>query len=75
VQSSGSEWVVAVVFGGGVIALWLWVLYLALRVPGERWAAAGQSRPLWIFLIVVLSIPGAALYLLLVAPSLSPQRE
>ena len=76
VQTSVSEWVVVIVFGGGIIALWLWILYLALRVPRERWTEAGQSKPLWIFLIVVLSVPGAALYLVLVAPSLSRrQRE
>jgi hypothetical protein len=75
VQSSVSEWIVVIIFGGGIIALWLWILYLALRVPRERWAEAGQSRPLWIFLIIVLGVLGAALYLMLVAPSLSPQRE
>jgi hypothetical protein len=75
VQTSVSEWVLTIVVGGGIVALWLWILSLAIRVPRERWDEAGQSKPLWIFLIVFLNVPGAALYLMLVAPSLSLQSE
>lgn len=75
VQASVSEWALTIVVGGGIVALWLWILSLAIRVPRERWDKAGQSKPLWIILIVVLNVPGAALYLMLVAPSLSLQRE
>jgi hypothetical protein len=75
VQASVWAWALTIVVGGGIVALWLWILSLALRVPRERWDEAGQSKPLWIFLIVVLSVPGAALYLAFVAPSLSSQSE
>lgn len=57
------ETVLVLTAGIGIVAIWLWILVQALRIPDERWSAAGQSKGLWIFLIVVLGLVGSARYL------------
>lgn len=43
-------------------ALWLWSLVDALRINDQTWEAAGQSRILWVMVIIFLSLLGSALY-------------
>jgi hypothetical protein len=58
-------------------AIWISSLVDALRIPDQRWAAAGQNKVLWVVLIVVLGLLGSLLYVLmprktLVAPTSEP---
>lgn len=46
-------------------ALWIWSLVDALRIPDQRWSAAGENKILWVVLIVVLGILGSILYVLI----------
>jgi hypothetical protein len=46
-------------------ATWIWSLVDALRIPDQRWAAAGENKVLWVVLIVVLGLLGSLLYVLM----------
>lgn len=46
-------------------AIWVWSLVDALRIPDQRWAAAGENKVLWVVLIVVLGLLGSLLYVLM----------
>lgn len=46
-------------------AIWIWSLVDALRIPDQRWAAAGQNKVLWSILIVLLGLLGSLLYVLM----------
>jgi hypothetical protein len=55
--------------------LWVWTLVDALRTPQHRWVAAGQSKVLWVLvlvgsLFVGMAFLGSVLYLLLPRPRL-----
>jgi hypothetical protein len=50
---------------------WLLVLIQALRVPDHDWAAAGQSKILWVLVMVLLGILGTILYVLIARPALA----
>ena len=62
----------AIVIVLGVLLLVLpWIAIRdVLRHPRERWSAVGASRWLWITVIVVLPVLGAALYIRRVRPQL-----
>ena len=51
-------------------ALWVWSLVDALVIPDLQWTAAGQSKLLWVLLIVFLGLLGSLLYVVLARPSL-----
>ena len=51
-------------------ALWLLSLVDALRIEDARWARAGQSKLLWVLLIVLLGLLGSLLYLAMARPAL-----
>ena len=59
------------------LALWLWAVVDAVRRPEAQWAAAGQSKALWLVVLVVsllvggLAWIGALLYLLVARPALT----
>lgn len=57
-------WLVAVVW-------WLIVLIEALRLPDEAWVHAGQSKMLWVLLMVFLGVIGTILYVVIVRPALA----
>jgi hypothetical protein len=57
-------WLVAVVW-------WLIVLIGALRLPDEAWVDAGQSKMLWVLLMVFLGVIGTILYVVIVRPALA----
>jgi uncharacterized RDD family membrane protein YckC len=46
-------------------AIWIWSLVDALRIPDQRWTAAGENKILWVILIVVLGLLGSLLYVLM----------
>jgi hypothetical protein len=46
-------------------AIWVWSLVDVLRIPDQRWAAAGQNKVLRVVLIVVLGLLGSLLYTLM----------
>lgn len=46
-------------------AIWIWSLVDALRIPDQRWSAAGENKILWVILIVVLGLLGSLLYVLM----------
>ncbi len=49
---------------------WIVVLVQALRVPEADWVAAGQSKILWVLVMVLLGILGTILYVLIARPAL-----
>lgn len=60
----------------GLVAsvLWLWGLVDALRISDERWATAGQSKLIWVLVIVFLGALGALLYAVIARPVLTARR-
>lgn len=63
----------------GLIALattvvWIVSLVDALRIDDRRWAAAGQSKLLWVLLIVLLGLLGSLLYAVMARPALTRAR-
>lgn len=50
--------------------LWVWALANSLSRPDREWEAAGQSRILWVLVIVFTGFIGAILYLLIARPQL-----
>ncbi|MGN6089217.1 MAG: PLDc N-terminal domain-containing protein [Actinomycetes bacterium] len=59
--------------GVGMLVLWVWSLVDALRTPDARWRMAGQSKLLWVLLIVFLHVLGSVLYALIARPALRAQ--
>lgn len=51
---------------------WLLVLIQALRVPDQVWTGAGQSKILWVLIMVLLGVLGTILYVLIARPALGP---
>ena len=54
----------------GLFVWWLVVLIEALKVPDRQWDAAGQSKILYVLLMVFAGIVGTILYLVLAKPEL-----
>jgi hypothetical protein len=61
------------------LALWVWGIIDAARRPGHQWAAAGQSKALWLGIIVGLGLVlgcgslgwvGSLLYAFIARPAL-----
>ncbi|WP_406032084.1 hypothetical protein OG801_26835 [Nocardioides sp. NBC_00163] len=73
---TGAEW--ASLIGGIVLLLvwlaltvwWLVMLVQALRTPDSVWAAADQSKILYVLLIIFLGWLGALLYVIIARPRL-----
>ena len=61
--------------GLAMTALWVWSLVDALRIDDRRWDAAGQSKILWVLLIVLLGLLGSILYLVIPRPALLRARQ
>jgi len=64
-----------IVFVGIAVALvasvfWLAALVGALRTSDEKWAAIGQSKLVWVVVIVFLHVLGALLYFVIPRPAL-----
>ena len=53
-----------------LFALWVFTLVDAVRRPEEQWAAAGQSKVLWIVLLVVVGVVLSIVYLFYPRPQL-----
>ena len=73
---TGAEW--AYLIGGIVLLLvwfaltvwWLVMLVQALRTPDSVWAAADQSKILYVLLMIFLGWLGALLYVVIARPRL-----
>ncbi len=63
---------VLVVLGLGLVmtVLWLVALVDALRVPDPVWERAGQSKLLWVLVVVLAGVLGALLYAVMARPAL-----
>ena len=61
-QFPGGTLVVLAVIAIGA-ALWVWALIDALRINDQTWAAAGQSKLVWVVVIILLSVLGSILYI------------
>lgn len=61
-----------VVLGLGLVMTVLWLLALvdALRVPDPAWQRAGQSKLLWVLVVVLAGWLGALLYAVMARPAL-----
>jgi hypothetical protein len=66
--------VIFLAVGAVLTALWLWSLVDALRISDQRWSTAGQSKLLWVLLIVVLGVVGSVLYVAIPRPALGRLR-
>ncbi len=56
-------------------AVFVWGLVDALRRSDEEWAAAGQSKWLWVVVILVAGVIGVVLYWFMVRPKLEQVRR
>lgn len=62
---------VIVLFVVAALVLLPWIaLRSVFRQPAERWEAAGHSRVVWVAVIVLVPVLGAALYIRRVRPRL-----
>lgn len=69
----GAVGILLLLFGLVVVAsfvLWIWALVDALGNPDSAYAATGQSKILWVLVIVFLHALGALLYLAIARPQL-----
>jgi hypothetical protein len=73
---TGAEWAYLI---GGIVLLavwfaltvwWLVMLVQALRTPDSVWAAADQSKILYVLLMIFLGWLGALLYVVIARPKL-----
>jgi len=53
-----------------MFVVWVWALIDALQKTDGQWAAAGQSKVLWVLLIALLGFLGAILYFAMARPAL-----
>jgi hypothetical protein len=56
-----------------MLAVWIWSLVDALRFSDQRWVTAGQSKVLWVILIVLLGLLGSLLYVVVARPAVLRQ--
>ena len=72
----GAEWLVLIggvalpLIGLAITVWWLLMLVQALRTPDSVWAAAGQSKILYVLLMIFLGWLGALLYVFIARPGL-----
>ncbi len=57
-------------FGLAGFAFWVWSLVDAIQRPDADWEQAGQSKLVWILVLVFVGIIGSFIYLLVARPSL-----
>lgn len=69
----GGDVLVLFVVAALVLLPWL-ALRSVFRHPAERWEQAGHSRSVWIVVILLVPVLGAALYIRRVRPRLRAQR-
>lgn len=67
-----SSLVVLVVLAGGLALFvwWLMMLIEALKIPGQRWEAAGHNQVLYVIGMFILGWLGTLLYVLIPRSSL-----
>jgi hypothetical protein len=65
-----SEVVLVLALGLAMTALWLVALVDALRIPDSVWDRAGQSKLLWVLVVVLAGVIGALLYAVMARPAL-----
>ncbi|MFE3999862.1 hypothetical protein ACFX43_13815 [Nocardioides sp. YIM B13467] len=61
---------VLLLIGLAVTVWWLLMLIQALRTPDSVWSAAGQSKILYVLLMIFLGWLGALLYVFIARPAL-----
>lgn len=72
----GAEWLVLIggvalpLIGLAITVWWLLMLIQALRTPDSVWAAAGQSKLVYVLLMIFLGWLGALLYVFIARPAL-----
>lgn len=66
-----AQWlVIFVVVAMVMTAFWLVALVDALRIPDGTWQRAGQSKLVWVLVVVLLHLLGAILYAVMARPAL-----
>ncbi len=55
------------------IGIWIWAFFDALSWPEEVWREAGESKTLWLLLILVLQFFGTLFYWWRIRPKLMGQ--
>lgn len=60
------EWIVILLY----LIPMVWAMAHALRTTEERWDAAGQSRLVWVVVILLAPLLGPVLYYLIALPRL-----
>ena len=56
-------------------AFWLWALIDALQRPEAEWQRAGQSKLVWILVMIFLGLLGSFIYLVVARPRLNEVRD
>lgn len=65
-----AEVLVVFVLGLLMTVLWLLALVDALRIPDPVWERAGQTKLLWVLVVVLTGWLGALLYAVMARPAL-----
>ena len=53
-----------------IVVYWIWSIVDVVKRPDNEWRAAGQSKVLWLVLIILLGILGSVIYHVLIRRSL-----
>jgi hypothetical protein len=61
---------VFVLVGLAGTVFWIWSLVDLLRRPDQQYAAAGQSKVVWLLVVLIGHFIGALIYLLVARPQL-----
>lgn len=59
----------------GLSVLWLSALIEAIRIPGDEWRAAGHTKLLFVFVMIVLNVVGTFIYAVTARPALKRARD
>ena len=71
----GVVFLFVLVFGVAGFAFWVWSLVDAIQRPDAEWELTGQSKLLWILVLIFVGIIGSFIYLLVARPSLEEAKR
>ncbi|NNL68475.1 MAG: hypothetical protein HKO70_00760, partial [Acidimicrobiia bacterium] len=63
------------IFGVGGFVLWIWSIIDAVQRPDAQWERAGQTKLVWILILIFLGFLGSLIYLFAARPQLEAARD
>jgi heme/copper-type cytochrome/quinol oxidase subunit 2 len=67
--------VLIILVGLAGFAFWLWTLIDALQRPDTEWQRAGQSKLIWVLVLIFVGVIGSIIYLVVARPQLDQARN